>query len=148
MNIYIVEDRVINIIINFLRTYCNKWIREQIKDNGYDLEDKKMIGCIHLAQAMHDLNCKAVNIHYKNKRIENLEDYLDIKKTLYSDVIHPSPFIFRIMSGIKRSHTLKALQCWQYQCAEYEITKDNLYILMNKITERIAIDMLYDRLTI
>jgi len=119
MRAFVVEDRVINAIVNYLRIDSNgAFRRKTLKESGYDLEDKSFSGCIKLAQAMHDLNDNAVNERYSDKP---------------ADEFHPEPFIFQKFSGIERIPALKALSCWLYQCSEGDVPNDPLFKLMEKI---------------
>lgn len=117
MRSYVVKDRVINAVVNYLRLDSNgAFRRKTLKESGYDLENTSFSGCIKLAQAMRDLNDKAVNKGCSDKPTNR-----------------PEPFIFRKFSKVERMPALKALSCWLYQCSESDVPNDPLFKLMEKI---------------
>jgi len=125
MSSFIVEEKTINKIVNFLVTCAyskeefKPCITNEINKFGLDLtynsEDKNP-DARHLGQRMFVLNQKAVNFRYKEKG--NFELFK------FDDSINE----YNLMQ------ILKSLQCFLYQCSEGEIMKEPLFKTLERIT--------------
>ena len=119
MSAFIVEDKTICAVVNFFAHHKDlQFLRKRLKEDGYDLEAEDRSGMIKLAQDMHDLNCRAVNVRYDEKP---------------ADEWHPQPFMFKLVDGYSMIDIIKGLSCWLFQCNEEDVDKDPLYVLLNDI---------------
>lgn len=119
MSAFVVEDKTINRIVSFfaLMDAGGAWYVRQFKEIGYNLEEAK--DQRNLAQAMFELNCRAVDQRYA--------------KGLARSEFHPEPFEFRLIFGASPIEIVKALRCWRYQCSEGDIPEHPLYKFMDGI---------------
>jgi len=99
MSAFIVEDRTINIIVNWIDT--NEYLKRELKKLNYDTDNpdyKEM-----LANDMFYLNVEAVEQRYGDGEAEKFRD-LNFKYVPY----YSAPMI----------QVYKALNCYLYQCYE------------------------------
>ena len=126
MSAYIVEDATINRIVSFLALNRDgDWYRRLIKDNtGCDLVTPE--GQRNLANAMFNLNCKAIDERYGEGQAKEFRD-LDFKYR-------------REIPDRMKAYT--SLKCWLYQCTEGSVPDESLlYSTMNQIKGEIADDI-------
>ena len=119
MSAYIVADKTINSIVNWLdsaleETYGTITIRQKLLEQGFDAT---VAGWVErLRYAMFQLNVVAVDVRYGSgeaKRFRPL-DY-------HYKLTHNVPFV----------QVLKSLQCWLYQCNEGDVPETALYGLFD-----------------
>lgn len=106
MSSFIVEDKSISAIINFLQSDEDAYKGEPLRELaalGFNLDDFSETADAdkRLGQAMLDLNCEAFNTRYPTAKSpgETYHHHFAAKKPT-------------------RVQTLKHIQCWLYQCSE------------------------------
>jgi len=127
MSAYVVEDKTINRIVNYLAKNWHIIARQKLKEAGYDLE--KIEGQIRLAQEMFDLNCESVNQRYEDRPART--------------EFHSEPFMFQKTDLITDVQAFKSLSCWSYQSCEGNCNEHSLYKLMQEIEGDIARHIVY-----
>jgi hypothetical protein len=127
MSAFLVEDKTINYVVNWLRRNIDQFslIPHKLKELGFDTS---VAGWAEkLGQAMFQLNIEAVNARYGSGQAEKFRQ-LDYR--------------FEHTEAVSLVQVLKSLQCWLYQCTEGDAPETELYglfdsdiqmYLMNKI---------------
>lgn len=128
MSAFVVEDKTINFIVNFLEkeswqndglTYGQ--LGRMLKEEGYDLtqpdESKR------LAEDLFIINCIAVNQCYGMGEAAKFR---------------PMDFKFNASKYADNYQVYKSLGCLIYQCSEGEVLADPLYKLLIKIKRLMA----------
>lgn len=122
MSAFVVQDEIINRIISCIKMGRNmEYIRKELKDAGYDLENGD---CSKLGDDMFKLNCQAVDERYGEGEAKGFRE-LNYK------------YMFNMYASNK-TYAYKALGCWLYQCSEGNVPESTLYKLMESIQNRIA----------
>jgi len=117
MSAYVVDDSTINKVVSFLNAKAMGYDgRHRYKVEGYDL--RKDEDCEKLANDMFALNIAAVNWRYGEGTAAQFR---------------PLNFVYRFQIPQPIIPTLKALECWSYQCAEGDIPDDSLYKAMERV---------------
>lgn len=135
MSAFVVEDKTINVIVNFLEK--ESWQNDgltygmlirKLKKLGYDLtqpeEDKR------LAEDLFIMNCRAINQRYGMGEAAKFRS-MDFK--------------FDASQCTGNYQVYKSLGCLIYQCSEGEVPKEPLYKALVDI-KRIMAECLIDRL--
>ena len=115
MSAYLVEDKTINNIVNWLYRELpqNYYLTEELKKVGYSAEDLEK-----LAKDMFKLNITSLNQRYGSAR-----GFRDLN------------FRYQLTYGIPKIQVLKSLQCWLYQCAEGNVVRKKLYRFFNEVVK-------------
>lgn len=128
MSAFVVEDKTINHVVNWLRIATSRhpydYITGPLVDLGFDT--KSGPSCETLAQQMFDLNCNAVEQRYPDSKASDFR---------------PLDFEYKFEPYVRKPlAVLKALQCWLYQCMEGDVPKTSrLYHAMRKVEANIAL---------
>jgi len=118
MSAFIVEDKTINHVVNYLINNKN----DNISRIGYSLD--KEGGAEILASDMFRLNCEAVNIRYGEDESSKFRK-LDFK--------------FNSKEIADDYQVFKSLNCWSYQCSEGHIPDTSeLFKVMEEIKRDIS----------
>ena len=135
MSAYVVEDKTINDIVNGLASgrEC-EYIKCEIGEAGYDLDTYQ--GKKTLAEDMFRCNVAAVEDRYGKGE---------------ADKFRPLDFEYGETIPLMLVNVYKALQCWLYQCSEGIPDSRHVYILMDRVSDRLAHKIVcmmpeYDRL--
>jgi hypothetical protein len=118
MSAFIVADKTINNVVNWLRRDVDldrfSRIPRKLKELGFDTGKSGWAG--RLGYAMFQLNIIAVDARYGSgeARKFRLLNY-------HYEVIEPVPLV----------QVLKSLQCWLYQCNEGDVPTTGLYTLFD-----------------
>lgn len=116
MSAWIVEDITINIIVTHLAFDPDgHWLKDKFKEAGYDLETEA--GRWKLGWELFSLNINSVNQRYGKNQAETFRD-LDYQ-----------------YEAIRKSkiHAYKSLGCWSYQSCEGDVSKKELFKLMETV---------------
>lgn len=116
MSAYMVSDEVINKIVAWLGCQALGNSYNPFEVDGYDLA--RQINCQFLARDMFTLNIQGVNARYGEGEAEKFRP-LDFK------------YVPRVPSN--RFSVIRALENWQYQCAEGDVPESDLYKAMSKV---------------
>lgn len=113
MSAYLVEDRTINTIVNWMYRELqeNTYFKEEVEKLGYGLDNLEK-----LAQDMFRLNIKSLN-----QRYGSAEGFRDLH------------FIYRVTLPVSNIQVLKSLQCWLYQCMEGNVVRKKLFRFFNEV---------------
>jgi len=135
MSAFIVEDKTINQIVNFIEK--ESWQKDgltygmldrMLKKEGYDLthpdEDKR------LAEDLFIMNCRAINQRYGVGEAAKFR---------------PMDFRFDASESAGNYQVYKSLGCLIYQCSEGRVPDEPLYKLLVKV-KRIMAECLIDRI--
>lgn len=128
MSAFIVKNKTINIVVNWLDHEVQKndvgHIIKELESLGFPMagaEWKDM-----LAHRMYEMNYKAVEQRYGRA------DDMTIGKFSY-ELADEAPLV----------QVYKSLQCWLYQCTEGNVSKMNLYRLFdNEIQKYLAYEII------
>ena len=131
MSAFMVEDKTINNVVNWLWDESNRLslIPRKLKELGFDTSVPGWAEA--LGYMMFQLNIQAVDARYGNGEAAKFRD-LDYQYWMTRSV----PLV----------QVLKSLQCWLYQCCEGDVPKTELYklfgtdvqlYLMSKIIEKL-----------
>lgn len=126
MSAYVVSDETINKVVSLL--YCKRnesyWPAREIKES-YVLEGRR--GFEVLAQDMFNLNVEAVEQRYGEGEAREFR---------------PLDFKFQVVAPGSTLSTLKALQCWLYQCSEGDVPEVSpLYKMMTEFSHLLAMEI-------
>lgn len=137
MSSYIVDPATIGRIIAFLADddpyrsvnydfHTAGYLRKKLTDAGYSLggvsyEPKAPESHIALAEAMNAMNASAYHQRYPNTKDEC------------------SPFVYVPQPVPNPIQAFKSLQCFLYQCAEGDVPQRNLYRVLDKIRNALAV---------
>jgi len=128
MSAFIVQDKTINQIVNWLifdddypsaeNTYgeVSKIIKDEFKIDFNHSEAREI-----LAYKMYQLNCKAVDHRYNEQNDDCSSNF---------------KYLFKYPTN--RAQALKSLSCWLYQCSEGDIPKSKLYKVFKRVQSVIA----------
>lgn len=138
MSAFIVSDKVINRIVNYLNRNPSVF-RHVFHDSGYKLDDSDDLA--RLALDIYTLNYDAVN-----------ERYAHVKGALPGE----SDLSFQFRLGAEGLATpvqvFKSFQCLIYQCSEGDVPERPLYALLEKAASALASEIIrklpqYDKCT-
>jgi hypothetical protein len=119
MSAYIVADKTINNVVNWLRRDMDReqfsLIHHKLTKLGFDTGTSDWVE--RLGHAMFQLNINAVDARYGNGEAEKFRK-LDYR---YQETV-PVPLM----------QVLKSLQCWLYQCCEGDVPETELYGLFDR----------------
>ena len=124
MSAYVVNDVTINRVISFLYMKAQGgeyWPTRWLTDQGYDMRNDEV--CEQLATDMFALNVRAVDERYGQGEAAQFR---------------PLDYAFRFAIAVNEAWAYKALRCWLYQCTEGTAPESDLYQLMDKLSRRIA----------
>ena len=119
MSAYIVADKTINTIVNWLRreldeVYGTIIIRQKLMEQGVD---PSIPGWAEiLGHEMFQLNIRAVDTPYGNGEARKFR---------------PLDYHYEETEPIPMVQVLKSLQCWLYQCNEGDVPTTALYTLFD-----------------
>jgi len=116
MSAFLVEDKTINYIVNWLRSekFLVSPIPHKLKELGFDMS--KVEWEEKLGMAMFQLNIRGVEARYgKGEAVTFRNMDYHYHRT------PPVPLV----------QVLKSLQCWLYQCCEGEVPETALYKLFD-----------------
>ena len=116
MSAFMVEDKTINNIVNWLwrelnELYC---IPPKLKELGFDTGTSGWAE--HLGQAMFQLNVIAVDARYGSGEAKKFR---------------PLDYRYKVTKPVPLVQVLKSLQCWLYQCNERDVPTTALYGLFD-----------------
>ena len=131
MSAFMVEDKTINTIVNWLRHEKDLFfiIPRKLKELGIDMSESGWEE--HLGQTMFQLNIAAVDARYGKGEAETFRK-LDYRYEL--DL--PVPLV----------QVLKSLQCWLYQCNEGDVPTTALYGLFDTDVQMYLMSKIIDTL--
>jgi hypothetical protein len=117
MSAFMVEDKTINYVVNWLRREIDRLslIPRKLKEAGFDTSVPGWAE--NLGQAMFLLNIKAVDARYGNGEAAKF------RKLNYR---------FEHTEAVSLVQVLKSLQCWLYQCSEGDVPETALYKLFDE----------------
>jgi hypothetical protein len=117
MSAFMVEDKTINYVVNWLRREIDRLhiISHKLKEVGFDTSESGWAE--RLGQAMFLLNIKAVDTRYGNG------EAVKFRKLDYR---------FEHTDTVPLVQVLKSLQCWLYQCCEGAVPETVLYKLFDE----------------
>lgn len=133
MSAFVVEDKTINRIVDWLRLDAmgsRKATAHAL--NGYNLDIDG--DAERLAHDMFNLNVAAVNQRYGPNEAEKFRP-LDFK---YADGGPTGTFRWGDSAIANACRTLKALHCWQYQCCEGDVPETPLFKMFTEVESAIA----------
>jgi hypothetical protein len=116
MSAFIVEDKTINNVVNWLRREIDRlsFIPDKLQKLGFDTTEDGWAE--RLGYAMFQLNINAVDARYGNRETEKFRK-LDYRY----QVTVPVPLV----------PVLKSLQCWLYQCSGGAVPETEMYQLFD-----------------
>lgn len=118
MSAFVVQNDVINAVVTYLASvHASGAKRLILAETGKDLSTRQ--GRIALGTAMHELNCKSVDVRYGAG---------DSAGKGYE-------YRAKVVDAVQ---AYKWLRCWIYQCTEGDIEQDPLYITMEKVSDAMA----------
>ena len=128
MSSYIVENKTISRIVNFLFwSGSDSVFRSENKRNieklGFNLFEDE--GLNKLGQAMLEMNFKAVNQRYSTK--DEVEEFKLKHMELKERGLH---------------QVLKSIQCFLYQCSEGTVPRMKLYKTLKKIEKAVMYEII------
>jgi len=117
MSAYIVEDKTINTVTNWIAREVQQdgWLKSEIEELGFKIDDPDFHS--KLAQALFDLNVAGVFARYGDN-----EDLKDRKS-----------FKYELTESAEDHQVLKSLECLVYQCAEGDVPGTPLYKFLDNI---------------
>lgn len=128
MSAFVVKDRTINRVVTWLHQgRSNTIYYRKIKD-ALSLDLLARTHCERLAQAMFELNCRAIRERYDDSdRVEMIPTSFTPKYELATTM-----------------QAYKSLQCWRYQCPEGDVPETSvLCAIMAEILDCMAHDIIY-----
>jgi hypothetical protein len=116
MSAFMVEDRTINYVVNWLRRNVEQFsfIPHRLKELGFDTSVPGWAE--KLGQAMFQLNVEAVEARYGTGEAAKFRK-LDYR--------------FEHTEAVSLLQVLKSLRCWLYQCTEGDVPETALYGLFD-----------------
>jgi hypothetical protein len=117
MSAFLVEDKTINYIVNWLRS--EKFLLSEIpyKLKGLGFDTTKVEWEEKLGMAMFQLNISGVEARYgKGEAV----------------TFRRMDYHFRQTLPVSLAQVLKSLQCWLYQCCEGRVPETKLYKLFDR----------------
>lgn len=136
MSCYIVDDRIINLIISGLNgshgrrgQYCLQYedLLPLLRAQGSD-EERQALG-----QVMFEINCASVDYRYDDKPSATW--------THGPDTI-PGEYTYNNRVPCNIYSLLKAIECWTYQSCESDECRDHpVYKALEYMSHRIALDI-------
>lgn len=123
MSAFLVKDRTINQVVTWLHQQRSDSIYQHKIEQAFGLNLLDRADCGRLAQAMFELNSKAVRQRYRDAD--------------QSEMI-PASFTpkYELATAMQ---AYKSLRCWYYQCAEGDIRETSiLYGIMGEILDCLA----------
>jgi len=127
MSAFLVENETIDRIVTKLRVMADRdeYLPKALFEIGYNL---KTVEDVHrLGKDMFELNCKALDARYNDKR-EMFGDYK-----------------YKFNGCNTKVSVMKAIDCWLYQCCEGDIPETSLlYNTMKHISRELAHDIVMD----
>jgi hypothetical protein len=133
MSAYIVADKTINNVVNWLRRDVDldrfSLIPHKLKELGFDTGEAGWAE--RLGHTMFQLNVIAVDARYGSG------EAVKFRKLNYRyEVIEPVPLV----------QVLKSLQCWLYQCNERDVPTTALYGLFDNAVQLYLMTEIIDTL--
>jgi hypothetical protein len=125
MSAFLVEDKTINYVVNWLRRNIDQFslIPHKLKELGFDTS---VAGWAEkLGQAMFQLNIQGVEARYGNDEAVKFRQ-LDYR--------------FEHTEAVSLVQVLKSLQCWLYQCNEGNVPETGLYGLFETDVQMYLMD--------
>jgi hypothetical protein len=131
MSAFLVADKTINHIVNWLRSerFLISEIPYKLKGLGFDMD--KVDWEEKLGLAMFQLNIEAVDVRYGDGEAAKFRK-LDYR---YQETV-PVPLM----------QVLKSLQCWLYQCNEGDVPQTALYGLFDNDVQLYLMSEIIDAL--
>jgi hypothetical protein len=116
MSAFMVEDKTINNIVNWLRTEIDRlsFIPEKLQKLGFDTSEEGWAE--RLGYAMFQLNVNGVDARYGNGAA------LEFRQLNYR---------YQVTTPVPLVQVLKSLRCWLCQCCEGEVPETALYKLFD-----------------
>ena len=116
MSAFIVADKTINYIVNWLQREIDhlSLIPDKLQKLGFDTTEDGWAE--RLGYAMFQLNSNAVDARYGNGGAEKFRK-LDYR--------------YRVTMPVPLVQVLKSLQCWLYQCDEGTVSETGMYKLFD-----------------
>ena len=128
MSAYMVEDKTINRIVNWLKreVFRNSYLKEKTeKVLGISVGSDKWAQTV--GKALFKLNIDGVNDRYGEGEAQRF------RKLNYAYLPdHPTTLYTSLGARIQ---VLKSMQCFLYQCMEGEVVKNPLYRLFREVVE-------------
>jgi hypothetical protein len=131
MSAFMVEDKTINYVVNWLRRNIDRFslIPHKLKELGFDTGESGWAE--QLGQAMFQLNIDAVEARYGGGEAVKFRQ-LDYR--------------FEHTEAVSLVQVLKSLQCWLYQCNEGDVPETGLYGLFDIDVRMYLMSTIIDRL--
>jgi hypothetical protein len=131
MSAFMVEDRTINYVVNWLQRNIEQFsfIPHKLKELGFDTSVPGWSE--KLGQAMFQLNGKAVDARYRNSEAAKFRK-LDYR--------------FEHTDAVPLEQVLKSLQCWLYHCNEGDVPETELYGLFDTDVQICLMDKIITQL--
>src|SRR5512143_1034988 len=128
MSAYIVEDKTINRIANWLTREVSKssYLRQKTEEIFGISSASPQFGQT-VGQALFRLNIDGVNERYGDGGAERF------RKLNYTYTQAEPAAMSASLSA--KLQALKSMQCWLYQCMEGEVVKDPLYRFFREVVE-------------
>ncbi len=129
MSAFIVEDKVINVILGYLHQKAapNTWEAQQLKKLfGVDCTNREAVKA--LGDQLFQMNIDAINQRYGPGSAEDFRS-LDYKPVI--DMHGPC----------KKARVLKAINCLQYQCSEGNVDELPLFSALSELGNMVARDV-------
>jgi hypothetical protein len=125
MSAFMVEDKTINYVVNWLRREIDRLpiISHKLKTVGFDTGESGWAE--KLGQAMFQLNRNAVDARYGNGEAAKFRQ-LDYR--------------FEHTEAVSLMQVLKSLQCWLYQCTEGDVPETALFGLFDTDVQMYLMD--------
>jgi hypothetical protein len=131
MSAFMVKDKMINYVVNWLRREIDRLpiIAHKLKEVGFDMSQAGWAE--RLGQEMFLLNIKAVNARYGSGEAARFRK-LDYR--------------FDHTEAVSLMQLLKSLQCWLYQCNEGDVPESALYGLFDTDVQLYLMDTIISKL--
>jgi hypothetical protein len=131
MSAFIVADKTINTIVNWLRREIDRLpiISYKLKEAGYDTSASGWAE--KLGHAMYQLNIKAVADRYGDNEARRFWKH---------------EYRFEHTDAVSLVQVLKSLQCWLYQCNEGDVPETKLYGLFDTDVQIYLMDKIITKL--
>jgi hypothetical protein len=133
MSAYIVADKTINNVVNWLRRDIEierfSLIPHKLKELGFDTS--KSGWAERLGYAMFQLNVIAVDARYGSGQ---------------AGKFRPLDYRYEVIEAVPLVQVLKSLQCWLYQCNEGDVPATALYGLFHDDVQLYLMNEIIDAL--
>ena len=133
MSAYIVEEKCLNDIVNWLAYSTKGRCTRLLRRKDYFLH--KHAHCERLYQDMLELNIQSVEIRYPESEGRTMEFFFDNPEQ--------RDFSFKHSDNPGIYQALKAIRCWLYQCMEGEPMESSmLYVTFKRIEDIIMTSLI------